>query len=256
MNLRTPFRFALYRDYNLLKKQTFKVSCTHVNKTKTADKDDDKTTHFGFKTIKESEKTKEGEFIFKSIINNKHDNKIKHTGDSTYSYVSVYSVFENVADSYDQMNDAMSFGIHRIWKDQFILKLAPEHGCRLLDCAGGTGDITFRYLKYLQTKSNPKAIKSHVTVLDINANMLDVGQARAKRQGYTVENGYDIKWIQGDAENLPCESESYTAYTIAFGIRNVTHIDKVRNFVHCFVVKIFVLMFIHLFDFLSFQGFG
>lgn len=64
MNLRTPFRFALYRDYNLLKKRHFKVSCFNQNKTHTADKDDDKTTHFGFKTIKESEKTKEGSDIF------------------------------------------------------------------------------------------------------------------------------------------------------------------------------------------------
>ncbi|OXU25446.1 hypothetical protein TSAR_011430 [Trichomalopsis sarcophagae] len=197
MNLRTPFRFALSRDYNLLKRRNFKANCFNQNKTQAADKDDDKTTHFGFKTIKESEKTKE-----------------------------VYSVFENVANSYDQMNDAMSFGIHRIWKDQFIQRLDPEHGTRLLDCAGGTGDITFRYLTYLKNKCNPKAIKSHVTVCDINANMLDVGQVRAKRQGFTVENGYDIAWQQANAEELPFDSETYTAYTIAFGIRNVTRVDK------------------------------
>lgn len=136
-------------------------------------------------------------------------------------------MFENVANSYDQMNDAMSFGIHRVWKDIFIERLAPEHGCRLLDCAGGTGDITFRYLKALQNKCNPKAIKSHVTVADINANMLEVGKARAERQGYTKQKGFDIAWLQGNAENLPLDSESFTAYTIAFGIRNVTRIDKV-----------------------------
>ena len=136
------------------------------------------------------------------------------------------------------MNDAMSFGIHRVWKDALMQKLDPDHGCRLLDCAGGTGDITFRYLKYLQNKCNPKAVKSHVTVLDINANMLDVGQARAKRQGFTKENGYDITWIQGDAENLPIESDSYTAYTIAFGIRNVTHINKVNR--TCFILYIII----------------
>ena len=142
----------------------------------------------------------------------------------------MYSVFENVADSYDLMNDAMSLGIHRIWKDEFIKRLAPEHGCRLLDAAGGTGDITFRYLKYLQNTCNPKAIKSHVTVYDINDNMLEVGQARATRQGWTVENGYDIAWVQGNAEVLPFDSESYSAYTIAFGIRNVTRIDKVKHY--------------------------
>ena len=127
------------------------------------------------------------------------------------------------------MNDAMSFGIHRIWKDIFIQELGPTHGSRLLDAAGGTGDIAFRYLNYLKHLPNPKGIKSHVTVSDINQNMLDVGKARAKRQGYTVENGFDIAWLQGDAEKLPCDDESFTAYTIAFGIRNVTHIDKVAN---------------------------
>lgn len=140
----------------------------------------------------------------------------------------MYSVFENVANSYDQMNDAMSFGIHRVWKDLFIERLAPKHGSRLLDCAGGTGDITFRYLKYLQNQPNPKAVKSHVTVYDINANMLEVGQARAERQGFTKEKGHDITWVQGDAESLPFENETYTAYTIAFGIRNVTRVDKVE----------------------------
>lgn len=129
------------------------------------------------------------------------------------------------------MNDAMSLGIHRIWKDIFVQELGPTHGSRLLDAAGGTGDITFRYLSYLNKLANPKGIKSHVTVSDINQNMLDVGKVRAQRQGLTTENGYDISWLQGDAEKLPCPDESFTAYTIAFGIRNVTHIDKViRNF--------------------------
>ncbi|KAG8035954.1 hypothetical protein G9C98_003080 [Cotesia typhae] len=158
------------------------------------------TTHFGFKTVKERDKSKE-----------------------------VYSVFEKVADSYDVMNDAMSFGVHRIWKDLFIQELSPLHGCKLLDTAGGTGDITFRYLNYLNNLENKKKIKSYVTVSDINQNMLDVGQSRAKKLGFTPENGYNIDWLQSDAENLSCPDESYTAYTIAFGIRNVTHIDKVLS---------------------------
>lgn len=159
---------------------------------------EDGTTHFGFKTVKISEKAKE-----------------------------VRSVFENVADSYDNMNDAMSLGVHRIWKDLFIQELGPTHGSRLLDSAGGTGDIAFRYLKYLNNMKNPTNAKSHVTVCDINPNMLDVGKIRAERQGWTVENGYDIDWKEADAEKLPFSDDSFSAYTIAFGIRNVTHIDKV-----------------------------
>ncbi|XP_014217282.1 2-methoxy-6-polyprenyl-1,4-benzoquinol methylase, mitochondrial [Copidosoma floridanum] len=197
MNLRTPCRYLLLQVCNTLKKRFSNKSCCHFNKYDAEPSIDDKTTHFGFKTVKESEKVKE-----------------------------VYSVFENVANSYDQMNDAMSFGIHRLWKDCFVERLAPEHGCKLIDCAGGTGDITFRYLKYLQNKCNPKAIKSHVTICDINANMLDVGRARAKRQGFTKEKGYDIEWVQGNAEHLPFDNDTYTAYTIAFGIRNTTRVDK------------------------------
>ncbi|XP_008548336.1 2-methoxy-6-polyprenyl-1,4-benzoquinol methylase, mitochondrial [Microplitis demolitor] len=158
------------------------------------------TTHFGFKTVKESDKSKE-----------------------------VYTVFEKVADSYDLMNDAMSFGVHRLWKDLFIQELAPTHGSKLLDTAGGTGDITFRYLNYLNNLKNPKNVKSYVTVSDINQNMLDVGKLRAKKLGFTSENGYNIDWLQNDAEKLSCPDESFTAYTIAFGIRNVTHIDKVLS---------------------------
>lgn len=139
----------------------------------------------------------------------------------------VHSVFENVANSYDNMNDVMSLGIHRIWKDLFIQELAPTHGCRLLDSAGGTGDITFRYLKYLKNIKNPSNIQSHVTVCDINSNMLEVGKIRAERQGLTIENGFNIQWQEANAEKLPFDDDSFSAYTIAFGVRNVTHIDKV-----------------------------
>lgn len=121
----------------------------------------------------------------------------------------------------------MSLGIHRIWKDLFIQELGPTHGSRLLDSAGGTGDITFRYLKYLQNIKNPSNVQSHVTVCDINPNMLEVGKIRAERQGWTIDNGFDIHWKEANAEKLPFEDDSFSAYTIAFGIRNVTHIDKV-----------------------------
>ncbi|XP_011315459.1 2-methoxy-6-polyprenyl-1,4-benzoquinol methylase, mitochondrial [Fopius arisanus] len=177
----------------------FSASVFKQNQTESQSKnEEERTTHFGFETVKESEKGKK-----------------------------VHTVFEQVANSYDLMNDAMSLGIHRIWKDMFIQELSPTHGSKLLDMAGGTGDITFRYLHYLNTRMNPKGLKSHVTVSDINQNMLDVGKTRAERLGYTVQKGYDIAWLQGDAEKLPIKDESYTAYTIAFGVRNCTRIDKV-----------------------------
>ncbi|KZC06546.1 PREDICTED: 2-methoxy-6-polyprenyl-1,4-benzoquinol methylase, mitochondrial [Dufourea novaeangliae] len=166
----------------------------------TATNNNEKTTHFGFKTVKESDKVKE-----------------------------VYTVFEKVANSYDRMNDAMSLGIHRIWKDIFIQRLGPTHGSKLLDSAGGTGDITFRYLQYLKSTPNRQNVKSSVTVCDINENMLEVGKIRAKGQGWQGLDNVEIDWKQCDAEVLPFDNDSYTAYTIAFGIRNVTHIDKVLS---------------------------
>ncbi|KAG6458570.1 hypothetical protein O3G_MSEX010939 [Manduca sexta] len=157
-------------------------------------------THFGFETVDENEKWKK-----------------------------VHQVFETVANKYDLMNDVMSFGIHRVWKDAFMCRLCPTHGTKLLDMAGGTGDITFRYIKYLQNLG-PAADGTHssVTVCDINQSMLDVGQLRAKRLGYTSESSHvDIDWLCADAEKLPIPDDTYNAYTIAFGIRNCTHIDKV-----------------------------
>ncbi|KAK2582887.1 hypothetical protein KPH14_008962 [Odynerus spinipes] len=162
--------------------------------------DNEKMTHFGFQEIKESEKAKE-----------------------------VHAVFENVANNYDIMNDAMSLGIHRVWKDIFIQELAPTHGTRLLDCAGGTGDIAFRYLNFLKNTKNVNNVESYVTVSDINEYMLDVGKLRAERLGFTLENNYNIEWKQSNAEELDFPDESFTVYTIAFGIRNVTYIDKVLS---------------------------
>lgn len=142
-------------------------------------------------------------------------------------FLSVHDVFENVANSYDKMNDAMSMGIHRIWKDIFIQELGPTHGTHLLDSAGGTGDITFRYINFLKNTLNPHNVRSRVTVCDINQHMLDVGKKRASRLGLSQDSNYDIVWKRENAESLSFEEESFTAYTIAFGIRNVTHIDKV-----------------------------
>lgn len=139
-------------------------------------------------------------------------------------------MFEDVANSYDLMNDAMSLGIHRIWKDIFMERLGPTQGTKLLDMAGGTGDIAFRYINYLQNQSfDETKPKSHVTISDINENMLSVGQKRAENLNLTNERLKEctIDWVCANAEELPFENNSFNAYTIAFGIRNCTHIDKV-----------------------------
>lgn len=101
----------------------------------------------------------------------------------------------------------------------------------LLDVAGGTGDIAFRYINYINKlsksqKANEDDKKSSVTIFDINQNMLDVGKSRAEKLGLHSNDNIDVNWICGNAESLPFENNKFTAYTIAFGIRNVTHIDK------------------------------
>lgn len=125
----------------------------------------------------------------------------------------------------------MSMGVHRIWKDIFVERLGPTVGTRILDMAGGTGDIAFRHIKYLcNSKSNIANKESLVTISDINQHMLDVGMERANDLmilNQAKENNIRIEWVPANAEELPFESESYNAYTIAFGIRNCTHIDKV-----------------------------
>ncbi|XP_076665686.1 ubiquinone biosynthesis protein COQ3, mitochondrial isoform X1 [Andrena cerasifolii] len=184
---------------SLIRNKQITCSLTKCYSEAAAADDNEKTTHFGFKTVKESDKAKE-----------------------------VYTVFETVANSYDRMNDTMSLGIHRIWKDIFIQRLGPTHGSKLLDSAGGTGDITLRYLNYLKNTRNHRGLKSSVTVCDINKNMLEVGKIRAEKQSWTSQDNVEINWKECDAENLSLENDSFTAYTIAFGIRNVTHIDKVN----------------------------
>jgi demethylmenaquinone methyltransferase/2-methoxy-6-polyprenyl-1,4-benzoquinol methylase len=123
----------------------------------------------------------------------------------------VGEVFSSVAAKYDVMNDAMSAGMHRLWKDQFVRRVKPREGEAILDMAGGTGDIAFRLA----------ARGADVTVADINQDMLDVGLERA------VERGIDsLVWSCQNAEELAFPARTFDAYTIAFGIRNVTHIDR------------------------------
>jgi len=130
----------------------------------------------------------------------------------------VYSVFEKVAGRYDLMNDLMTVGLHRAWKQAMVDKLAPPRNDRpwhLIDVAGGTGDIAFRALD--RAGENAK-----VTVCDINDHMLEVGRSRADEQGYAERT----EFICGDAETLPFPDRHFDAYSIALGIRNVTRMQN------------------------------
>ena len=144
-------------------------------------------THFGFRTVGEAEKAG-----------------------------LVREVFDAVAPKSDLMNDLMSAGVHRLWKAALIDVLAPRAGQRMVDVAGGTGDIAFRMLDRMGENSLP------VTICDINAEMLAVGRNRAIDRGRLD----GIHWVCGNAESLPLPSMNFDAYTIAFGLRNVTHIDQ------------------------------
>ncbi|KAL6114835.1 coq5 [Pungitius sinensis] len=189
-----------------------------------ADAAGDRSTHFGFETVPEAEKAKK-----------------------------VYKVFENVARHYDAMNDAMSLGIHRLWKDALLHAMHPQPGAQLLDVAGGTGDIAFRFLEYVrsqQERQKRRAARSMQTpswrdissgsssryasedeagpresgavVCDINKEMLKVGKRRAESAGVVA----GLSWVAGDAEELPFDDDQFDVYTVAFGIRNVTRIDQ------------------------------
>ncbi|MFD2741204.1 bifunctional demethylmenaquinone methyltransferase/2-methoxy-6-polyprenyl-1,4-benzoquinol methylase UbiE [Sulfitobacter aestuarii] len=147
-----------------------------------------KTTHFGAKMVLESEKA----------------GRVK-------------DLFGDVAHKYDVMNDAMSLGIHRVWKDAMMDWLAPRAGQRLLDVAGGTGDISFRFLK--------RAGSGHATVLDLTEPMLVEGRKRAEAQAL----GDSLDWVVGDAMALPFPDNSFDVYTISFGIRNVTGPQEALN---------------------------
>lgn len=131
----------------------------------------------------------------------------------------VDQVFHQVARRYDLMNDLMSGGLHRLWKSAMVAKLAPpkrpNSHWRALDVAGGTGDIAFGI-------SEAAERRARVSVVDINVSMLAVGRERAERRGLAD----CVDFIEGDAEALPFADSSFDAYTIAFGIRNVPHMDR------------------------------
>ncbi|MEX3011183.1 bifunctional demethylmenaquinone methyltransferase/2-methoxy-6-polyprenyl-1,4-benzoquinol methylase UbiE [Hoeflea sp. TYP-13] len=128
----------------------------------------------------------------------------------------VNDVFHGVARRYDIMNDVMSAGMHRVWKDAMISALNPQRNgnYKVLDVAGGTGDIAFRIIEASRRLA-------HATILDINGSMLEVGRQRAAKRRLE-EN---LTFVEANAEDLPFEDNSFDAYTIAFGIRNVPRID-------------------------------
>ncbi|MGB5556741.1 MAG: bifunctional demethylmenaquinone methyltransferase/2-methoxy-6-polyprenyl-1,4-benzoquinol methylase UbiE [Paracoccaceae bacterium] len=142
-----------------------------------------KTTHFGYREVDEDQKA----------------NMVK-------------GVFTNVASKYDIMNDVMSAGVHRLWKDAMMDWLAPRSGQNLLDVAGGTGDIAFRFLR--------RAPGAKAVVLDMTEGMLIEGRKRAEAEKMVDR----LDWIVGDAMALPFQDNSFDVYTISFGIRNVTRI--------------------------------
>src|SRR5210317_1632522 len=150
--------------------------------------DPENTTHFGFQTVPEAEKASR-----------------------------VQGVFGSVASKYDIMNDVMSMGIHRVGKDAMMDWLAPRPGQRLLDVAGGTGDISFRFLK--------RAGNAHATVLDLTESVLIEGRKRAEAE----DRADSLDWLVGDAMALPFADNSFDVYTISFGIRNVTRPQEALN---------------------------
>ncbi|MEO5640719.1 MAG: class I SAM-dependent methyltransferase [Sphingomicrobium sp.] len=129
----------------------------------------------------------------------------------------VGGVFTSVARNYDVMNDLMSGGMHRLWKDRFVARVKPRADETILDMAGGTGDIAFRMA----------ARGARITVSDINADMLAVGMERAKKRGID-----GLVWQRENAEQLSFADGSFDAYTIAFGIRNVTDIPAALREAH------------------------
>ena len=129
----------------------------------------------------------------------------------------VGDVFRNVASRYDLMNDAMSGGMHRLWKDRFVRRVKPRAGEAILDMAGGTGDVAFRLARS----------GAQVTVADINPAMLEVGIERAAKRGIA-----GLVWSEQNAETLTFADGAFDAYTIAFGIRNVTDIPAALREAH------------------------
>jgi len=147
---------------------------------------DEKTAHFGYREVPESEKA--------GLVG---------------------KVFSSVASRYDLMNDLMSMGVHRLWKRFTVAQASVHSGNRVLDVAGGTGDLAAAFAERVGSKGQ-------VTIADINAAMLDVGRGRMADRGLAG----NIEFVQANAETLPFPDNHFDCITIAFGLRNVTHIDR------------------------------
>lgn len=151
-----------------------------------AEQQGNSTTHFGYRDVPEADKSR-----------------------------LVGEVFDSVATKYDLMNDLMSFGIHRLWKKFAIAQSGVRRGQRVLDVAGGSGDLSARFAELVGTSGT-------VVLSDINASMLAVGRARLADRGIVG----NVEFVQADAENLPFPADHFDCISIAFGLRNVTHIDR------------------------------
>lgn len=132
----------------------------------------------------------------------------------------VRAVFDSVAPRYDLMNDLMSGGIHRLWKREMVALLNPRPGERLLDVAGGTGDVALLAWRRMARLGKPAG--DGILVCDVNLRMLEMGRARALDEGVLA----GIEWVCADAEALPLPERSVDLYTIAFGLRNVTRLER------------------------------
>lgn len=218
------------------------------------------STHFGFKDVPESLKETLGTFATTllpcrgAVVLRSDPDPLSSARVRSLASLTVKGVFSSVASSYDVMNDAMSLGIHRLWKDHYVQKMDPHGGMRCLDVAGGTGDIAIRLLDHAKDKWADR--DTHVQVLDINPEMLEEGKKRFAKTMYhggasscslrarglhrdvmptladnhvtLVYTGPQVSFTLGNAEQLDTiPDNSLDLYTIAFGIRNCTHIDRV-----------------------------
>ncbi|KHN99021.1 ubiquinone biosynthesis methyltransferase coq5 [Metarhizium album ARSEF 1941] len=191
-----------------LNRKVSRAFCTtHLGQQQQRTPTADRPTHFGYETVTESEKQDR-----------------------------VAGVFSSVAESYDKMNDFMSLGVHRLWKDHFVSSLNPGATTplgqpqRMLDVAGGTGDIAFRMLRHSHVhNANPNI---HITISDINPDMLAVGRQRSLRLPASYQSG--LSFLEANAEMLPAQirDNSLDLYTVSFGIRNFSNIPAALREAH------------------------